>query len=618
MGDNGSRRIRRFATFALVSALLTANLPAAEAANALAGNPSPYLAMHGQDPVDWREWGPAALQEAQASGRPLFVSSGYFACHWCHVMQRESYQDPDIAVLLNRHFVPVKLDRELHPALDAYLIGFVERTSGQAGWPLNLFLTPGGYPLVGLTYAPPREFAALLQRVSQTWSKRRDELEDLARRGAEERAASEDTRAPAAAKLPSPEQLASGLRRQALLIGDALAGGFGNQTKFPMAPTLAALLELQARAPDPELRALLCTTLDAMADKGLRDHLVEGFFRYTVDPDWQTPHFEKMLYTQALLVPLFLRASQVLDHPKYRDVGRRTLDFLVRGMAGSHGAYISSLSAVDAEGTEGGCYLWRPKDLVRLLEEDERRLVARVWGLDDAAQHAEGLLPMRRGEIGLVAQELGMELDEAARLLGQAESKLTAERSECDLPRDDKQLAGWNGLVLSAFVAGSRELGTDAYRPAAARLRDYLVERLWDGERLHRAVSEAGWLGEATLEDYAFVAQGLADWGRFAGAEKDLALSRKLVRQAWELYHQEGGWRLASEYLLPAVPLEQAFAESPLPSPAAVLIAITMEGSDQSLIARARRALELGLPTVVANPFAFAGQALLSIDQPPR
>jgi uncharacterized protein YyaL (SSP411 family) len=589
----------------------------AYAANALADNPSPYLAMHGQDPVDWRPWGPAALAEARREDRPLFISSGYFACHWCHVMQRESYQNPRIAARINRDFVPVKLDRELHPALDAYLIGFVERTTGQAGWPLNVFLTPEGYPLLGLTYAPPEQFAALLQRVSGVWSEQREELGDLARRAARERAG--EARPPASREIAAlaAAELAERLKRQALLNADELAGGFGRQTRFPMAPNLSALLELQARVPDKDLEDFLRLTLDAMSRKGLRDHLGGGFYRYTVDPAWQTPHFEKMLYTQALLVPLYLRAADVLAAPAYREVARDTLEFLLDAMSGRDGAYIASLSAVDEAGVEGGYYLWRPEELTNLLDLDERRVLALVWGVEGPPADDGGYLPMAARTPEQAAVDLALSPGDGARLMASARSKLLAARAGRSLPRDGKQLAGWNGLVLSALAAARRVFDDDAYSAAGASLRDYLRGHLWDGHRLHRAVSDRGWEGEATLEDYAFVASGLRDWGLVSGSEKDLALARRLARLAWDHFYEDGGWRLSADPLLPEIPAETAFADSPLPSPAAALIALSLELSDSGLEAKARQALDRGLPAIASSPFVFAGHALLSIEYPP-
>ena len=609
---------RRFLPFLCLLVLSLLNL-SANAENALAGNPSPYLAMHGQDPVEWRAWGPEALAEARRENRPLFVSSGYFACHWCHVMQRESYRNPQIAARLNRDFIPVKLDRELHPALDDYLIGFVERTAGQAGWPLNVFLTPGGYPLVGLTYAPPERFEALLQKVSTVWSQDRETLVDLARRGAEERARDREASSPSSEPVSiPPAELAERLRRQALLNADELAGGFGRQTRFPMAPNLSALLELQARSPSKELGAFLRLTLDALGRKGMRDHLGGGFFRYTVDPDWQTPHFEKMLYTQALLVPLFLRAAEVLEVPAYREVARDTLAFLLAVMQGKDGAFIASLSAVDASGVEGGYYLWRPEELESLLDLNERRLLALAWGVEGPPPHEPGYLPMGERDPARVSAELGLPVQEGERLLASARTKLLAARSGRSLPRDDKQLAAWNGLILSALAAGLDAFSDDSYRAAGSALSAYLRERLWDGETLHRAVSDLGWIGEATLEDYAFVAKGLRDWGLAAGSQAAQELSRRLIALAWERFYGQGGWRLSAKSLLPLVPAEPILSDAPLPSPSAVLIGLTLAGGDKGLTAKAREAMDLGLAQVARSPFTFASQALLHLQSPPE
>jgi uncharacterized protein len=613
------RRLRFRGAFGILFLLALSLSPwalPAQAANALARNSSPYLSMHGQDPVEWRSWGPDALAEARRENRPLFVSSGYFACHWCHVMQRESYRNPQIAALLNRDFIPVKLDRELHPALDEYLIGFVERTSGRAGWPLNVFLTPQGYPLVGLTYAPPDRFEALLRKVAGAWSRDREGLAELARRGAEERAREHRVSSTGGVTAIPAVELADRLKRQSLLNADELSGGFGRQTRFPMAPNLSALLELQARFPDEELAAFLRLTLDAMSRKGLRDHLGGGFFRYTVDPDWQTPHFEKMLYTQALLVPLYLRAAEVLEIPAYREVARDTLTFLLETMKGKDGAFIASLSAVDASGVEGGYYFWRRSEIEFLLDPDERRLLGLVWGAEGPPRHELGHLAMGEVDPAEAALELGLSPQEGERLLASARSKLLVVRSGRSLPRDDKQLAGWNGLVLSALAAGLKAFEDESYRSAGAALSGFLREGLWDGEELHRAASDLGWIGEATLEDYAFVAKGLRDWGLVSGSRTDLARSRQLVRIAWERFYGKGGWRLSSKPLLPLVPEEPVLSDSPLPSPASALVDLTLKGDEKGLLAKARQALDLGLASVIQSPFVFASQALLYLEHP--
>jgi uncharacterized protein YyaL (SSP411 family) len=584
-------------------------------ANALEGNPSPYLAMHGQDPVDWRPWAPDVLEQARAQNRPIFISSGYFACHWCHVMQRESYRNPAIAALLNRYFIPVKVDRELYPALDAYLIDFVERTSGRAGWPLNVFLTPDGYPLAGLTYAAPAEFEALLQRVAKLWADKGLHLKDLARRAAEERVGKAAAEHAEPVGSDSATRLAEKLIHQTLQAGDRLEGGFGHQSRFPMAPTLAAVMELQSRGPNRELAEFLRLTLDAMMQRGLRDHLGGGFFRYTVDPDWRTPHFEKMLYTQALLALLYLRAADVLQRPAYHKIARETLEFMLRQMQGRDGGFAASLSAVDDEGVEGGYYLWHPTEISRLLEPGERRLMFRVWGLAGrSASDGVGFLPVPRMSPERAATELGLVPEEGERVVAQARVTLLAARDRRRLPRDDKQLAGWNGLALSALALGAQRLGDEAYGKAAHAVRDFLVRRLWDGKRLHRAASDHGWIGEATLEDYAYVARGLRDWGAGGGERADLDLARELVHLAWDRFYS-AGWHLAAEPLLPAMPAESALSDSPLPSPAAVIIRLSLDIGDADLRARARGALDESLPAVAQNPFAFAGQTLLLIER---
>ncbi len=585
-------------------------------ANALAGNPSPYLAMHGTDPVDWQPWGPEILAQAKALNRPIFISSGYFACHWCHVMQRESYRDPGIAELLNRHFIPVKVDRELHPALDAYLIDFTQRTVGQAGWPLNVVITPDGYPLTGFTYEPTERLSALLKRLIHLWETRGAELGALAREEAQRLAAPTPAAAAPDSALPGPDAVAGSLVTQALNWADQLGGGFGHQSRFPMAPSLAALLEAQARGSDPQLGPFLRLTFDHMTQRALRDHLGGGFYRYTVDPDWHTPHFEKMLYDQALLVPLLLRASEVLDEPHYRVAARETLDFLLAQMRRPDGAFIASLSAVDGAGEEGGYYLWRREDLARLLSPEALRLVLPAWGLDGVPEHAAGALPVPARNMAKIIADLGLDQTAATALLDQGRKALLAERAGRSLPMDTKALAAWNGLTLSALVAGARAFPDGPYRGAAQSLRGYLVDQLWDGTELHRARSDQGWIGEATLEDYAFVALGLRDWAELAGSDPDLALSRRMVRLAWERFHSDTGWRLAAAPLLPEVPAELALSDGPLPSPAAVVLDLSLRDADPALASQARAVQAAAAPQILAHPFQFVGEAWLLVRYP--
>lgn len=576
-------------------------------ANPLKSHPSAYLAMHGEDPVQWREWGEESMQRARKENKLLFVSSGYFACHWCHVMQRESYADPSVAALLNEHFIPIKVDRELLPALDAYLIDFVQHTHGRAGWPLNVFITPQGHPLLGLTYAPRRTFHRLLVRLSGAWLSEPDKLSQMAAAAAEQL-----QRMQTAETLSLPDDVApllDKLKQQALRIGDTLQGGFGHQNRFPMAPQLLVLLEIQAIRPDPQLKAFLQLSLRQMARRGLYDQLAGGFFRYTVDPDWQIPHFEKMLYNQALQVGLFLRAASVLQQPEFKQVAKHTLDFVLSQMHRGGGHLVSSLSALDDKGVEGGAYLWSEQQLAAVLSQQERRLVAAIWGMQGIANNEGGYLPVQTLTLAQAAAEQGLALERASALFDRARAKLLLARAARAVPSDDKPIAAWSGLMLSALSAGAREWGA-AYRQPAQAVSAFLQQRLWDGKALHRSFGHRGWLGEAALEDYVFVARGLADWAAFSGERSAQTLARRLMREAWARFFEQG-WRRTQSRLLPNLPLESALPDSPLPSAPAMLIGLTRELADplqdRSLLDQADEALALSYRSVEPAPFSYAG-----------
>jgi len=584
--------------------------------NQLRDHPSPYLAMHGNDPVAWQDWGPDAVELARKEDRLLLISSGYFSCHWCHVMQRESYQNPEIAALLNAHFVPVKLDRELHGALDAYLIDFLEKTQGQAGWPLNVFLTPEGYPLIGATYLPPDRYRELLVRLNTTWRDERGRMRNLARRTLLQLTRNEAAITVEPMPLPG---LHEALLSQALSIADVMAGGFGDQNKFPMTPQLLALLELQAAAPHPGLADFLTLTLDKMAGEGLRDQLGGGFFRYTVDPSWQVPHFEKMLYTQAQLAEVYLRASQVFGRDDYAAVARDTLEFVRREMAGPQGGYVASFSAVDGAGEEGGVYLWTVEQLHTLLGEEGTALARRHWRMQGIPATDGGHLPRRGEGVAQIAEALGQpEVDVAARIEA-IRSTLLVARAERVLPVDQKELAGWNGLMLAAFARAARAWGDAPLAATARRIRDYLRDRLWDGKGLFRALAGDGReLGRASLEDYAYVAYGMAEYAKLSADPVDRTFVAALLHAAWQRYHGPGGWRLDDRPLIPGMGEEAAQIEGALPAPAAVLIRVAAESGDRDLAARALTATEAARRQAQDEPFWYVGHyaALLQTTQP--
>ena len=537
--------------------------------NQLADNPSPYLAMHGHDPVAWQEWSAALLERARQENRLIFISSGYFSCHWCHVMQRESYQNKAIAAVLNTGFIPVKVDRELEPALDAHLIEFVELTRGHAGWPLNVILTPDGYPLLGFTYLPPEQFRSVLENLQARWQKDHAQLTELARQGVEQiraikqqvtRADSGEPVEPIAAFLSGSDE-----------IRDELAGGFGQQSKFPMTPQLQLLMKLSASKQHASQQAFVRLTLDNMQQLGLRDHLGEGFFRYSTDPSWQVPHYEKMLYDNAQLAVLYLSAATRFGEPRYRATGLATLDFILTEMRGKKGGYVGSFSAVDEQGREGYYYLWSDEQLKQALDSDELKVARAWWSLQGPLQTEYGYLPVRRQSPDEVARTLDLPLKTLEARVASARQKLLAKRRQRSLPVDSKQLAAWNGLLLSALSRAATLSDEQRYKDAGRKLANYLSEELWDGKRLARAMGDAGAIGRASAEDYALVAKGLSDWTAVAPEPDHKPLIRKLVRQAWSAFYRDGRWFQSDEASLPGLGGKLAFTDNPLPSASAVL-----------------------------------------------
>ncbi len=592
----------------MLFAVFFTSLSWAELSNQLAHHPSPYLALHGGDPVQWQDWSQAVVDQARAENKLIYISSGYFACHWCHVMQRESYQNDAIAKLLNDRFIPVKIDRELQPALDAHLIGFVQRTRGHAGWPLNVFLTPEGYPLVGLTYVPAKEFDALLKRVTQVWKERPEELKSTARVAAQALLKQQE---PLQSMAIDGWDLHVRMMTMALAVGDDMEGGFGSKSRFPMAPQWSALLERVQQHPDEKVQELIELTLNQMATQGMRDHLGGGFFRYTVDSSWQIPHFEKMLYTQAQLSRLFMQAARVLDRPDYLAVAQDTLDFTLAVLSGTEGGFIASLSAIDPFDAEGGGYLWTQKQLAEALTPTELVFAKARWGLEAGSPTTEGgYLPVNAEPLVSLTQQLGKPLDELQSIESQVIKKLLAARRPRSHPRDDKQLAAWNGLMLSALSEATATFPEQQkYHQAGVHLRDYLVTQLWDGKKLHRAVRNGRSLGSAALEDYVFVADALNDWAAVSGSEEDRNLSKRLAAEAWRRFYKEGGWQTSDSMLIPGLATERVISDGPLPSPAALLTDLTLAiGTDTEKLS-ALQALNMSYSVIIDRPVWYATHA---------
>jgi uncharacterized protein YyaL (SSP411 family) len=585
----------------LPALFLTLAAPATQAKllqNSLRGHASPYLALHGQDPVAWQEWNAETVARARRENKLLFVSLGYFSCHWCHVMQRESYRDPAIAALLNRDFIPVKVDRELNGALDAALLDFAERLNGMAGWPLNAFVTPEGFPVYAVLYQPPTEFKRVLSGLAADWRTQADALRQAAREAAPQQIKRPAQTTPVAQTGQRQHQ------HQAYLAAvwqnaDSLQGGFSRVSKFPMAPHLVRLLEIYAQDRDPRLAAFLQLTLDQMSRRGLRDHVNGGFFRYTVDPDWQTPHFEKMLADNAQLAPIYARAAELFKRPDYLALAHQTLDFMLQTLLSPQGGFYTATSALDKRGREGGAYLWQPDTLRQQLTPAEFDLLRKVWGLDAPAPFELGYLPQEQREIGTA---------ERARLQAILAKLKTTGRSR-EAPLDSKINAGLNGLALSALSRAGH--GVPRFEAAARTLRGYIESRLINQGRLAKTRAGKRLFPDAELDDYAYVVAGLDDYARVFRDPAAGRLANKLAQQAWKRFFGAAGWQREEKPLLATLRPQAILPDDALPSASSRLIAVTQSllqsQPDIALSTALDKAISMALPVMQREPFEYPG-----------
>src|SRR5918994_3830915 len=511
------------------------------AANLLGRETSPYLLQHRDNPVHWMAWGPEAFARAKAEGKAILLSVGYAACHWCHVMEHESFEDDETAALMNERFVSVKVDREERPDVDGLYMEAVVSMTGQGGWPMTVFLTPEGKPFFGGTYFPPEprfgmpSFQQVLLAVSEAYATRRDQLEQVAEQlvGAI-REASE--------RSPSSEPLTTELLTRAVSSlhaqFDPVRGGFGGAPKFPAASTLEFLL----RTDRDDALEMVVKTLDGMAAGGMYDIVGGGFHRYSVDEDWLVPHFEKMLYDNALLASAYLHAWVVTGESRYRRVVEETLDYLVREMRLPDGGFASAQDA-DTDGVEGLTYTWTPEEIGEVLGDE----------------HPDWLQPFEHDRLILRAD-----------IPAEAKEKLLAARARRKQPeRDQKALTGWNGLALSAFAEGGRALGRADYVDVARTLGEFLVGPLSSPSGgLHRTYRDGVAKIDGYLEDYANVANGLLELHWATGDLRWLRESRRLAGLMVDLFAdpERGGFFVSPAEGDGLVARRKEFDDHPTPS----------------------------------------------------
>jgi len=476
--------------------------------NALAGETSPYLLQHANNPVDWQPWGEAALARARREDKPILLSIGYAACHWCHVMAHESFEDPATAAVMNELFVNIKVDREERPDVDAIYMSAVQAMTGQGGWPMTMFLTPEGVPFHGGTYYPPADrhgmpaFVRVLRSVAETYRTRRGDVEATAARVRELYAGAQQ------AAVSAGELTPAGLDAAARGIAsryDARNGGFEGAPKFPQTMSLDFLLRHWRRSGHAEELAIVRDSFVKMARGGIFDQLGGGFHRYSVDARWLVPHFEKMLYDNALLARLGVHLWQVTRDPEIERVTRSTFDWVLRDMAAPGGGFYSSLDA-DSDGEEGKFYVWSAEEIDALLG-DRAPLLGELWGVS-AQGNFEGhnILHVAR-DPAQVAAAHGISAAALEPVVASARDALLRAREARVHPgRDEKILAAWNGLMVRALADGARALDHAAWRAAAIRHGEFLFREMVRDGRVMRVHKDGITKGAGYLEDYAALA----------------------------------------------------------------------------------------------------------------
>ncbi len=503
-------------------------------ANRLAGSTSPYLLQHAGNPVDWHPWGPDALARARDEDKPILLSIGYSACHWCHVMAHESFEDEAIAAQMNADFVCVKVDREERPDLDdIYMAATMAMNHGHGGWPMTVFLTPDQQPFFAGTYFPPEDrhgrpgFPAILRRIAELW---RDNRPALERVGGELSAHLRQATDPSPGDVDL-EAVFARLRDQLARSFDPAWGGFGAAPKFPPSTLLRLLLLIHQRGGDPRALAMVERTLDGMARGGMYDQVGGGFCRYSTDDEWLVPHFEKMLYDNALLARAYLEGYQVTGNPFYRQVTGDILDYILREMTDRDGGFFSATDA-DSEGVEGKFFVWTPAEFAEVLGP-EAPLAAAWFDVTPTGNWEGTSIPRTPRPLADVAGEFGLDEATAARRLRKARATLYAARARRIPPgMDDKVLTSWNGLMIGALAEGARVLGERRWLEAATRAADFLLARLRDADgRLLRSYRQGTSHLNGYLEDYAFLGGGLLDLYEAGGGDRYLTETRNIAER---------------------------------------------------------------------------------------
>ena len=508
--------------------------------NRLIHEKSPYLLQHKNNPIHWYAWGEEALQASQDQNKPIFLSIGYSTCHWCHVLEKESFEDEEVAALLNENFICIKVDREEHPDVDQFYINVVEAMTGKGGWPLTVIMTPEKTPVFGGTYFPKAQLIQIIDALGSAWT---DQPEKIKVVSSTVRKFIEAGDRISTQKVTLDETMMKDFYKKFVISYDEVNGGFGLAPKFPPTMKLRLLLRIAQRTGDKHAIKMMASTLKHMARGGIYDHLAGGFHRYSTDDIWLVPHFEKMLYDQAALTMVYLEGYQVTENKVFESVVRGVLDYVLKDMTGPKGGFYSAEDA-DSEGEEGTYYVWSDAELRNLLTLEEYQKAYKIFGITSGGNFEE-----TGKNILHLNKEISWARSNSADVKA-LKDKLLRIREKRERPfKDDKVLTAWNGLMISALAKAAQVLQDEEYLKAAQNSAQFIKENLYEKGKLGRRFREGEAKFTASLDDYAYLIQGLIDLYESDFDEQWLSWANELQKKQDEIFWDKktGGYYFSEE-----------------------------------------------------------------------
>jgi uncharacterized protein YyaL (SSP411 family) len=604
--------------------VLAADLKLKRDQNRLIYEKSPYLLQHAENPVDWYAWGKEAFEKAKKEDKPVFLSIGYATCHWCHVMAHESFEDEEVAQVLNAYFIAIKVDREERPDIDKIYMSVCQAMTGRGGWPLSVFMTHEGKPFFAGTYYPKVSrmgmpgFIDVLTKIAFLWKNDRRQLLKASETITKHLASISDSGTSAVA--PDHKTLKKGYNQLAMTF-DPNWGGFGMAPKFPTPHHLTFLLRWHKRSGDSEALKMVEKTLDAMRRGGIFDQMGFGFHRYSVDERWLVPHFEKMLYDQALLAMAYIEAYQVTGNAKYAQVAHEIFTYVTRDMTSPHGGFYSAEDA-DSEGIEGLFYIFTPHEVRKHLGEEQGNLFCRFYDITEKGNFEEGRsilhMPMA---LQAFAEKQGMDVQKLEKVLEDARKKLfTVRKRRIHPQKDDKILTSWNGLMIAAFAKGYQAFGIQAYADAARKAADFILKNLKTSDgRLLRRYRQGDAAYPGYLDDYAFLIAGLLDLYEatfeVSYLEEAIELNEAMVDIFWD--KQGGGLYFTGQGNESLITRSKEVYDGALPSGNSVaalnFLRLSRMTGNINLEQRAEQLIQAFSKQVADQPVAYT-QLLIALD----